>query len=297
MKPALYLFLIILVLNNASQAEYLSAFTGYHQGEHQYLKDISSQQGLMLGAQLDYRHWRHKEQGWFARGPVVTLQQAPNMLFMNGQFPLYQWNKHQGSWLEVSWGQQNLETQLTQAQIFMGNDGQPTSLTAGSTISSTRQFQRAQIYWYESTRFADALNIAGLSYSQELTPVMSEISNTNASVFDGTFSGSGAMVGRIKDKRGFNFQWRLNVASLESDFSNDITQHRSLSKGESSVYKFSLGLSWHYRYYLRPYWYLVPQLEYNISYIFQRQLQPLEVEHKSFVYRQVQSWISLRRYF
>ncbi len=101
----------------------------------------------------------------------------------------------------------------------------------------------------------------------------------------------------MKDDRGLNFQWRLNVASLDSHFSNDATGHRLLAKQESSVYKVAITLSWHYRYYLSPYWYLAPQVQYRASYLTQSELEPVDVEHSSFLYTHTQSTISLRRHF
>ncbi len=271
--------------------------TGYHQTDHQYLDDTSSQEGQILGASLDFQHWRRKDIGWHARGPSIQVNQAANFINLNAQLPLYQWQKHHGSWLSIEWQQQDLQTQLSEPHIFLDNDGTSTSLPQDSIISSTRQFQRIQIYWHESTRYESTINVAGFSYSRELSPVNSELSSTNASLFEGEFTGLGIVLGRIKNDRGLNFQWRLNVASLDTNFSDSATQHRLLAKQESAVYKLALRLSWHYRYYLAPYWYVVPQLQYQFSYLTQSELAPVNVEHSSFTYTQIQSTISIQHHF
>ncbi len=275
----------------------LALTTGYHQSDHQYLDDTSSQEGQILGASLDFQHWRRKDTGWLARGPSMQINQAANFINLKAQLPLYQWHKHHGSWLSIDWQQQDLQTQLSEPHIFLDNNGTSTSLPQDSVISSTRQFQRIQIYWHESTRYKSTINVAGFSYSRELSPAISELSTTNASLFEGEFTGLGIVLGRIKDDRGLNFQWRLNVANLATNFSNSATQHRLLAKPESSVYKVALNLSWHYRYYLAPYWYLVPQLQYQFSYLTQSELTPVNVEHPSFIYTQTQSTLSVRHHF
>ncbi len=275
----------------------LALTTGYQQSGHQYLDDISSQEGQILGASLDFQHWRRKDTGWLARGPSMEINQAANFINLKAQLPLYQWHKHHGSWLSIDWQQQDLQTQLSDPHIFLDNNGTSTSLPQDSVISSTRQFQSIQIYWHESTRYKSTINVAGFSYSRELSPVNSELSTTNASLFEGEFTGLGIVLGRIKDDRGLNFQWRLNVANLDTNFSDSATQHRLLAKQESSAYKVALNLSWHYRYYLAPYWYLVPQVQYQFSYLTQSELAPVNVEHPSFIYTQTQSTISIRHHF
>jgi hypothetical protein len=299
MKPIFVFLLLItsLLFNTQCLGGKLALTTGYQKAEHQYLDDTSHQEGQIFGASLDFQHWRRKNTGWLARGPSFNINQAANFISVNAQLPLYQWHKHQGSWLSIDWQQQDLHTQLTDSRIFLGNNGTSTSLPQDSTISSTREFQRIQFYWHESTHHESTINVVGVSYSREFSPVSSELSSTNASLFDGKFTGLGITLGRIKDDRGLNFQWRLHVASLDSDFSDTVTQHRALAKKESAAYKVALHLSWHYRYYLAPYWYLVPQMQYNVSYLAQSELAPINVEHPSFVYTQSQSTISLRHHF
>ncbi len=275
----------------------LSLTSGYHQTQHQYLDDTSRQEGRIIGASVDLQYWRRKNTGWFARGPSMRINQAPNLINLNAQVPLFQWHKHQGTWLSIDWQQQNLQTQTSASHIFLNNAGTRTSLPQNSIIVSTRQLLRIQAYWYESTQQESTVNIVGLSYSRELSPVISGLSTTDASLFEGEFTGIGMMLGRIKDDKGFNFQWRLNVANLESSFSNNTTQHRLLAKQESAVYKLALNVSWHYRYYLAPYWYLVPQVQYQFSYLTQSESAPINVEHSNFIYTRQQSTISIRHYF
>lgn len=289
--------IICLIFSQSAGAEYLSALAGYQQSEHSYLTDTSDQKGNIYGATLDTLLWRRKSVGWLARGPKAEIKQATGFLSISGLLPVYQWHKHQGTWLEMNWSKQEFQTQLDEAQTFLGNDDTSTSLAPGSIINTEHQLQRLQFYWYESAMQIGALNLFGINYTQQTTPAASVISNTNATLFDGKFSGMGLVFGRMKDSRGLNFQWRFNMAKLESNFSNDITQHQTLASAESSVFRVALMLRWHYRYYLAPYWYLVPNLQYDFNAIMQSHSQPQQIEHDVFTYSNLQTWISLRRYF
>ncbi len=288
---------LCLIFSQHAYAEYLSGLAGYQQSEHSYLTDTSDQKGNIYGVSLDTLLWRRKNVGWIARGPKAEIKQATGFLAVTGLIPVYQWHKHQGTWLEMNWSKQEFQTQLDEAQSFLGNDNTSTALASGSIINTEHQMQRLQFYWYESAKQIGALNLFGINYTQETTPAASVISSTNATLFDGKFSGMGLVFGRMKDNRGLNFQWRFNMAKLESNFSNDVTQHQTLASAESSVFRVALMLRWHYRYYLAPYWYLVPNLQYNFNVIMQSHSQPQQIEHEVFTYSNLQTWISLRRYF
>ncbi|MEH6346294.1 MAG: hypothetical protein V7785_14470 [Bermanella sp.] len=289
--------ILCLIFSQSVVAEYLSVLVGYQQSEHSYLTDTSDQKGNIYGASLDTLLWRRKSVGWLARGPKAEIRQATGFLAISSQIPVYQWHKHQGTWLEINWSKQQFQTQLDEAQTFLGNDDSSTSLGSGSIINTEHQLQRLQFYWYESAKQIGALNMFGINYTQETTPAASVISSTTATLFDGKFSGMGLVFGRMKDNRGLNFQWRFNMAKLESNFSNDVTQHQTLASAESSVFRAALMLRWHYRYYLVPYWYLVPNLQYNFNVIMQSHSQPQQIEHEVFTYSNLQTWVSLRRYF
>ena len=293
----LLLALITLLSSPAAKGEYLSVFSGYQLSEHSYLIDTSEQQSTMIGARIDTHDWRRKPIGWWARGIVAQVKQAPNFLSAHALIPIYQWHKHQGTWLEVNWSKQDFTTTLSDAQTFLGNDGTETALNANSTITTERQLQQIQFYWLESSKHIGPMNLFGISYSQETSPAASQISSSSASYFDGKFTGTGLIFGRNKDTRGLNFQWRLNIGKQESDFSNTITGHRALSTSQSQVFKVAFNLQWHYRYYLSPYWYLAPHLSVNFSNLLQRESDGLHLDHDSLVYSHFQSWLSVRRYF
>lgn len=294
---ALLLTIFTLLSSHKANGEFLSAFSGYQASEHSYLGDTSEQKGVMVGTLLDTRLWRRKPAGWWARGIRAEIKQASGFFSFNGQIPIYQWHKHQGTWLEVNWMKQEFQTSISEAQTFLGNDGTETPLNIDSTIITERQLQQIQFYWLESSKSIGALNLFGISYSKETSPVEAQLSNSSATYFDGEFTGTGLVFGRSKDTRGLNFQWRLNIGKQDSNFSNSITQHRSLSTSESQVFTLAFNLQWHYRYYLSPYWYLTPHLSLNFSSLLQGQSEPLYLNHDSLIYSHAQSWLSIRRSF
>jgi hypothetical protein len=286
-----------LLISQYVTAEYLSVFSGYQESEHSYLTDSSEQQGALIGASLDTRLWRRQPIGWWARGIKAEITQAPDFFSFKSQIPVYQWHKHQGTWLEVNWVKQDFQTTISEAHTFLGNDGTQTPLNIDSVITTERQLQQIQFYWLESSRHSGALNLFGISYSQETSPAAAEISNSSATYFDGKFTGTGLLFGRNKDTRGLNFQWRLNIGKQESDFSNSVTGHRGLSASESQVFNLAFSLQWHYRYYLAPYWYLAPHIKISVNALLQGQSEALQINHDSLLHTHYQSWLSVRRYF
>ncbi len=292
-----YLLLSALLLPQLCNGQYLAAFSGYQTSEHAYLGDDSNLQGLVNGASLDLRAWRRRSNGWLSRGPKVAFKQGAGTFSSESHVSIYQWRKHQGIWLSTLSQQQTLQTELSQEHIFLDNAGTANILGVGTLIKNQRSVQRTQLYWHESSDNIGPLNLLGVFNLQESTPVSGRLSNTNASLFEGQFSGFGLILGRLKDKRGVNFQWQLSLAQLNSDFSNAATSHRTIAPKESSVYQLGVNLSWHYRHYLAPYWYLVPQFNVQHSSLIQTTSNPQTVQHDAFRYLQIQSFISLRRYF
>ncbi len=76
-----------------------------------------------------------------------------------------------------------------------------------------------------------------------------------------------------------------------------VTNHRAASESESTAYKLGLDLNWHYRYYLSPYWYLVPEVKLGLNMLTQTQFEPVEIEHRPFVFIESAAWISLQKRF
>jgi len=296
-RITLLLAMFTLFSSHKANGEFLSAFSGYQVSEHSYLVDTSEQKGIMFGSLFDTRLWRRKPTGWWSRGVRAEMRQAPGFFSFGGQFPIYQWHKHHGTWLEINWMKQEFQTTISEAQTFLGNDGTETALNIGSAITTERQLQQVQFFWLESSKNIGALNLFGISYSKETSPVAAQLSNSSATYFDGEFSGTALVFGRNKDTRGLNFQWRLNIGKQDSNFSNSITNHKSLSTSESQVFTLAFTLQWHYRYYLSPYWYLSPHLSLNFSSLLQGQSETLHLNHKSLTYSHAQSWLSIRRNF
>jgi hypothetical protein len=294
----LYLpLLLFYFVSSMTHSEYLSVLSGYQYGEHGYLLDAGTVSTTIYGANLDLTQWRIKDQGWAARGPQVGFRRGLNYQQIQAQFPIYHWHKHQGIWLQISQQIQNMEIELSTDVIFLNDAGSNTSIASGSLISAEHQISRYQLYWYEAIAYKASVNILGLFYQSEASPAASTISNSTADFFDGVFSGFGLTIGRVKDERGFNFQWKLNLAQMDMSFSNTITQHRSASEDESTAYLFDVELQWHYRYYLAPYWYLVPQLKIAASTLFQGQTNSEEVEYDALNYLRTSTWLSLQRRF
>ncbi len=291
------LALSVILHCHTSWAEFFGVYSGINQIQHQYLIDTADDKEQTYGASLDMQAYRKQPTGWMARGPKARAQQSTNHIDLDVHASLYQFHTHQGVWLEFEWQKNTLETVIGSNQIYIDESGLAQSLTSGDTVLLERQFLRGQAYWYESIKDEGPLNIIGLFYSEETSPVSATISSTNATVFDGRFTGFGFSLGRIKDDRGLNFQWRLNLAQLDTDFSNDATLHRALSSLESTVYQLDLKLDWHYRYYLAPYWYLVPSIHYQYQSIFQSQFQPEFVEHEKLNFTQFSGFIAIRHYF
>ena len=292
-----FLALLLPTFSNPCVAEFMGAYHGIHQLEQQYTQDTATSQEEANGITLNAQSYRHQPTGWIARGPSIRIQQSPNHLDIDTHIPIYQFHLHQGLWFQFEWQENAFETQLSSSQVYLDENGTAQSIAADSDVIFERSFQRGQMYWYESVKQEGPINTVGLFYSVETSPASVDISSTNASLFDGRFSGFGFSFGRIKDDKGLNFQWRLNLAQLDTDFSNDATDHRALSSLESTVYQVQLSLDWHYRYYLSPYWYLVPSFHYQYSNILQTQLQPEFVEHESLRFTQVSGFIAIRRYF
>jgi len=278
-------------------AEYLGVSSLNLKQQHNYIgSDITIEQ-LAYGAEFNLQNLRIKRTGWFARGPRAMAITSQNSLYLDGHVNLYQNHLHQGIWLQIEYSDSEYTSQINQSFIYLDHSGVASAISSGDTILSNRTSTTSHIYWYESVKDEGPINTASLFYNRETAPAASTLSTTNAQVFDGQFSGFGFTLGRIKDDKGLNFQWRLTMAQLDSDFSNQVTNHRNLSTLESTSFKLAIQLDWHYRYYLAPYWYLVPSAHLQYSSIIQRQLNPEIIEHEALNYLQYSARLSLRKYF
>lgn len=299
MRPYLILLLTIASLfhGHSCHARYLSAHSGLHLSNHQYLGDEAQLSSPVYGVRFDSTLWRRSEKGWLARGAAIEVSQGQNYLKFQGQVPIFHWHKRNGIWLDYQFHQQTLEATLSESAIFLANNGSATSVAANSNVSVDHQISQLAFYWYEKSRTSSPINFIGGVYQTETSPARSTITGTNASLFDGTFTGFGLTLGRKQDERGLNFQWTLNMTQLDSDFSNDITAHRQASKAESTAYQLGLHLNWHYRYYLAPYWYLVPQLKILFTAATQTAMDPVQLDHDPLIQYQTQTLIHLQKRF
>lgn len=297
LRRLLSIFIALALHNAHGSAEFIGAYKGVQRVEQTYIQGETESQAQTIGFQLNMQPYRRRPTGWLVRGAKIHLQQQNSLLQTDIHIPVYQFHIHQGIWFQFKQQENTFETRLNDAQVYLPNNGSAQGLTADTNVTFEHSYQQGQIYWYESVKDEGPINTLGFFYSVESSPVNASISTTNATVFDGQFSGFGMTLGRIKDDKGLNFQWRLNIAQLDSDFSNDATEHRSLSSAESTVYQVELNLNWHYRYYLTPYWYLVPSLHYQYRHSLQTQFNPEFVEHDGFSFTQLSGAIALRRYF
>lgn len=238
-----------------------------------------------------------KHRKWLSRGPRASIIQSTNMLDLVGDAHLYQITRSQSVWFHAQRTTQTLQATLSGNETFLDQSGNSLALTSGTQVDSERTFQRYSVYWYESLREEGPINRASLFYQLEFSPAASELSNNTATLYDGDFRGFGFSLGRIKDDRGLNFQWRMYFAQLETDFSNNATAHRSLNSAESQVYQLAGKLQWHYRYRLAPYWYVVPYVKIDFSAMLQGKSEPDNVEHDVLTYSSMSSWISLQKKF
>lgn len=291
------LFLLLWLPFSASYCEYLALTSSNLKQQHNFIGENITLEQLAYGAELNLQSLRYERTGWFARGPKLQYTSSQDSLTFNGQMNIYQSHLHQGFWLEINWQDSQFRTEINQDLIYLNESGTAISLLSGDTINSKRASRFTQLYWFESLKDEGPINTAGLFYSTESNPTASSITSTNADVFDGNFNGFGFTIGRIKDDRGLNFQWRMNAAQYDTNFSDDVTNHRALSSQESKVYKLGIELNWHYRYYLGPYWYLVPSTHLQYHNIMQTQLNPEFVEHENLSYLEFAFGIALRRYF
>jgi len=277
--------------------EYLGLSTLSLKQQHNYMGTNVTIDQIAYSTELNLQTLRYKRTGWLARGPKGQLTTSANSTYLDGHINIFQNQLNQGFWLQIEQFDSEFVNQVNQSFIYLTNSGSASSITSGDTIASNRTLFTTHFYWYESLKDEGPINTAGLFYSNETVPAAGSLSTTNAEVFDSQFSGFGFTLGRIKDDKGLNFQWRLTLAQLDSDFSNSATNHTSLSSDESISFKLALQLDWHYRYYLAPYWYLVPSTHFQYSALMQRQLNPEIIEHDALSYLQYSVRLSLRKYF
>ncbi len=291
------IFLASCLHASLSSSEYLSLSSGYQYGQHGYLSDTGQLNTRLNGVKMDTSEWRREQTGWMARGASIEWQQGIDYTYFNGTIPIYHWHKLQGLWFEVKKQNQYLEVELSSDQTLLTNSGASTELSSGSQLSTEHTINQYSVYWYEAIQYKAPINIIGLFYYAEASPASSTITDSTATLFNGQFTGYGLTIGRIKDIRGLNFEWRLNLAQLDTSFSDSSTGHRAASAAESTAYKFGLDMNWHYRYYLAPYWYLVPYVKISINSLFQTQSTPSVIEFEALNYTEARSWISLQRRF
>jgi len=291
------LWVAIFLLPMEGYANYLEYSYQSQHFSFDFLPTTSTHDTFTNVVSADFSSWRRTPTGFMARGPIISLQQGDNYEARRYSLPLYQWHRQQGLWLEFKQQKWRFNTQLEQSAIYLPNRGIPLSLAANQTITSDAQYQYWQLYWHESVRQEGPINRVGFHYLKQEQVVTMDYIATNANLFDGRFEGWGVQIGRVKQDKGFNFEWLVKLSQLQSYYSSDAIDHRSQAKADSQDFQLDLTLNWHYRYYLAPYWYAVPRLGVWGQYQMQSQFEADTLEHEAYTAWSYFYGISLQRRF
>jgi len=280
-----------------SLAEYINLGVQAQAYQHNYLPDASQRNtGLALVA-LDTTKWRRQSEGIFARGVAVLWAQGNNASQLDAQLPLYHWHPLHGVWLGVHQTQVNAESTLGESQSYLGDGTSPVDIAADSTVTSTWQRSRYQVFWRSDARYTGAANQAGLYWQRLTSPVEAELTGFTPTLFDLESEGIGFFVGQHYDSRGWGFSWQLSLGMQTHLYSDSSTQSHSISESERRMLALEAQTRWQYRYYLAPYWYLVPQLGVQLQLLSQAKSDSQNLSQKELSYATVFTGISLRRYF
>lgn len=291
-------FGLTLLLSVSSHGEFLAAGSGYQLHLHTYLSDTSQSQTLTYEAEADLTHYRRSKAGPFARGPKGKVQQGLGFLSYEGQAPIYHWHHQHGVWVGYSKvSSEGLEAEIGKDRTYLANSGGTIDLTKGSPVTSASESSMLSVFWRSEARHRGVANMAGLYRHALTSPMTAEIENQSAEIFDGTLTGWGLMVGRHRDNKGFNFQWLFMLGQNQIKLSEDALPGSARSQSESRQHHMAFTLGWHYRYYLAPYWYVVPYVQQQVQLSWQSKSLPETIEHSPFLNSASSCGIQLRYYF
>ncbi len=277
--------------------EYLSIGGGMHAHRLNYLPDTSERNTEFAQLELDTTKWRRQPTGLLARGVGLKYQQGSQSQQLELQLPLYQWHPLHGLGLNVQQAQVTTASTVSETQSYLGDSGSPVDIAAGSSVASTWQLNRYQLYWRSDARHSGAANRAGVYWQRLTNPVEAELTNVTPTLFDLESEGFGFYVGRTEDDKGWNTSWQLLLGQQTNVYSDANTQSHQISESERRMILLEASVQWHYRYYLAPYWYLVPALGWQLQLLSQAKSASEQVEQKTLIYGQANVALSLRYYF
>ncbi len=294
----LQLFVVISVIHviGTCHAESIAAGGGYTLYNHQYLEDTAQANVAISHILLNMSDWRWQDSGWLARGPKGFVSAGTNLLHYSGELPIYLWTLHEGLWIGVERREVDTRTTLSKDRIYLANDGSTLSLTKDTEISSVIEQQRIYGIWRNQSRYPGAINWGGLFREVITSPAAANIESVNAVWFDGEFTGRGVIIGREKDARGLNFQWHIQMGQFTGKFSDQQTRP-TINNRERTELHFGFQLGWHYRWYLSPYWYLVPSIQVSHSVLIQNNTNARSLNHHALNMLNLRSMFLLQRRF
>jgi len=170
-------------------------------------------------------------------------------------------------------------------------------LVAGSEITSLWEMTRNRLFWQSDATRRGVANRAGVYWQNQTSPVEAQFETITPDVFNGESQGYGLYIGKHQDNKGWNFQWSLHFGQHVATFSEGNTNSASTGESERRQLQFEGVAAWHYRYYLTPYWYLIPQLTWQTQIRSPSKSNPDNLKQKSLIHTHVETGVTLRRYF
>lgn len=278
-------------------ASYIHLSSAYFGQQNTLLGQTSSNQGYGFSVEWNSQKERLRDTGWFARGVTLSSTQSSFYSEYSTTIPLFQIAKRHGLWTSITRRSQQFTTTLDSSQIYLDKEGNPSPVAAGSDLSAELNTQEVVWSWREESHEATLLNEISLVYCTQSTPVQVNLSTTNATLFDGSFSGWGLRIAKRQQPRGFNLNWSLDVFELESYFSDDATGHRQQAPAESRTLFTRFTLEWQYRQYLAPYWYAKPFAQYSLQAYLQPQSAPSVVDQPTMTQSQWKIGMAIQKWF
>lgn len=294
---ALAWILTLLLAVQACYAEYIGGGSGYGLYRLNYLPDTGEQNSLLIIAESDLTSWRRKGTGPVSRGPALTYLQGSGISHYNLSLPLYHWHIHHGIWYGREYRKTENLTALSTGQVYLGDTGSPVDLAAGSEITSIWEMTRNKLYWQSDVTRRGVANRAGIYWQTQTSPVEAEFEGITPEIFNGESQGYGLYLGKHQDNKGLNFQWSLHFGQHVATFSDRNTNSNGISESERRQIQFEGLAAWHYRYYLTPYWYLIPQLSWQTQLRLPSKSNSDNIKQKALIYTHFETGVTLRRYF
>lgn len=281
----------------SSASEFLGVGAGYGLYRLNYLPDTGELNAPHNQLEADITSWRRQPTGWLSRGPAVYWRQGSGVRVYEVRAAIFHWHNHHGVWYLRQQATVENKATLSSVSGYLGNSGSPVDLGAGSELTSNWEMSRDHVFWQSDARRRGVANQAGLYRQSQRAPVEAEIEGITPEIFDGETTGWGVYIGKHQDSKGFNFQWRAYLGQHVATFSDENPSAGSFSESERRQIQFEGKFSWHYRYYLAPYWYLTPHLSWQLQLTLPSKSDTDNVTQKTLYYTEFESGVSIRRYF